>query len=79
MNWNTFFSYKSDISLIFAAKMEALTQKLGFLVIFSVVGTKCAASDIQINGEMQNHLEIQELAINGLRDDLNDAITNIVS
>ena len=72
-------SYKSDISLIFAAKMEALTQRLGFLVIFSFVATICAASDIQINEEMQNHLDIQELAINGLRDDLNDAITNIVS
>ena len=72
-------SYKSDISLIFAAKMEALTQRLGFLVIFSFVATKCATSDIQIDGEMQNHLDIQELAINGLRDDLNDAITNIVS
>ena len=59
--------------------MEALTQKLGFLVIFYFVATKCAASDIQINGEVQNHLDIQELAINGLREDLNDVITNIVS
>ena len=59
--------------------MEALTQKLGFLVIFSFVATKCAASDIQINGEMQNHLDVQELAINGLREDLNDVITNMVS
>ena len=65
--------------MIFAAKMGALSQRIVFLVIFSFVATICAASDIQINGEMQNHLEIQELAINGLRDDLNDAITNIVS
>jgi hypothetical protein len=59
--------------------MEALTQRLGFLVIFSFVATICAASDIQINEEMQNHLDIQELAINGLREDLNDVITNVVS
>ena len=59
--------------------MEALTQRLGFLVIFSFVAIICAANDNQINGEMQNHLDRQELAINGLRDDLNDAITNIVS
>ena len=59
--------------------MEALIQRLGFLVFFSFVATICAANDNQINGEMQNHLDIQELAINGLRDDLNDAITNIVS
>ena len=72
-------SYKSDISLIFAAKMEALTQRFGFLVCFSFVATICAANDIQINGEMQNHLDRQELAINGLREDLNDVITNIVS
>ena len=69
----------SYISLIFAGKMEALTQNLVFLIFFSFVATKCAASDIQINGEMQNHLDRQELTINGLREDLNDVIINIVS
>ena len=48
-------------------------EKLSFVAII------CAANDNQINGEMQNHLDRQEFAINGLRDDLNDAITNIVS
>ena len=59
--------------------MGALSQRIVFLVIFSFVAILCAASDFQINGEMQNHLDIQELAINGLRDDLNEVITNIVS